>query len=229
MSRVRLFAFAIAVVLSASATAAADDAVKPEPTAPPVNPAIHVSSGDSWTYNIRDDVTGEAKGTITFEITKVSDAEIETRVTQLKLATNGVMTNAEIFDARWRLKDNGKIVFQPYLAATGIPEDLQVGKSWSVKYETIRKGAGLTREVTGLGKVDAWERVTLPNGTAYDAFKIEVSGTLMAATPRKHEMRTIMWFAPAVNRLVKRIDESRDNGKLQDATEQTLGEYKPAK
>ena len=36
-----------------------------------------------------------------------------------------------------------------------------------------------------------------------------------AADNRKHETHTVIWFAPAVNRLVKRIDESCQNGKLE--------------
>ena len=48
------------------------------------------------------------------------------------------------------------------------------------------------------------------------------------ANKHKHETHTVMWYAPSANRLVKRIDEVRDNGKLLDASEQTLREYKPA-
>lgn len=228
MSRIRPSAVAAAIVMIASTAAFADDAVKTDQPPAPANPAIQVSRGDSWTYDLRDDVTDEAKGSLVFEVTKITDAGIETRVTHQVLATKGETTATEVFDARWRLKDNGKFLFQPHLDTTGVPDDLQVGKSWAFKYESQRKGAALTREFTGLGKVAAWERVTLPNGAAYDAFKIDVAATPNSAPAgHKLELHTIMWFAPAVNRVVKRIDESRSNGKLRDASEQTLRAFKP--
>lgn len=213
-----------------AAPAVAGDAAKPETSTAPVNPAIHVSLGDVWSYETRDDITGDVRAVTTFEVTRATDAEIETRVSQRKQATNQQATRTEIFDARWRMKDDGKFVFQPHLDTTGVPDDLQVGKSWSFKFEAQTKGAASTREIAGVGKVEAWERVTLPSGAAYDAFKIDIAFAPKSTNDgRKHEMHAIMWFAPAVNRLVKRIDESRDNGKLRDATQQTLIKYIPAK
>jgi hypothetical protein len=100
---------------------------------------------------------------------------------------------------------------------------------WSFKFEALRKGSAQTEQYAGVGKVEAWERVTLPNGAAYDAFKIDVTDNRQSGlASRKRESHVVMWFAPAVNRLVKMIDESRDNGKLRHATEQTLRDYKPS-
>ena len=226
MSRVKAVASAIFFASFASASAFADDAAKTEPSAAPVNPAIQVSPGDSWTYEVRDDVTGDLLSTATFVATKVTADGIETRVDREQRITNAKTTTTEIFDTRWRLKDNGNVVFRPYSDNSGAPADLQVGKSWSFKYQSLRKGAALTEQFTGAGKVEAWERVTLPNGSAYDAFKIDV--TLSASSGRKREAHSTTWFSPAVNRVIKRIDESRENGKLRDATEQILREYKPA-
>lgn len=216
------------MVVAAGAPAFGDDAVKDGPPAPPAIPAIQVSRGDVWTYDVRDDVADEARGTIAFEVTKVTDGAIETRVVQHRLATNAQVTSADVFDPRWRLKDNGKVVYRPYSDDSGVPDDLQVGKSWSFKFESVRKAAAQTQEFAGAGKVEAWERVALPNGSAYDAFKIDVRFTTSTANNRKREAHTVMWFAPAANRVVKRTDEIRLDGKLQDSTEQTLREYKPA-
>ncbi len=228
MSSTTLFVCVIALIVAAGAPALADDAANANPPAPPANSVIQVSRGDVWTYDVRDDIVDEPKGTIAFEVTKVTDGAIETRTVQHKQATSAETTNADIFDSRWRLKDNSKFVYQPHSDDSGVPEDLQVGKSWSFKFESVRKGAAQTREFAGVGKVEAWERVTLPNGSAYDAFKIDIRFATSTANDRKRETHTVMWFAPAVNRLVKRIDEIRENGKLEDSTEQTLREYKPA-
>jgi len=220
-------AFALVFVAATTVAAVADDAAKSDQTAPPVSPAIQVSPGDSWTYDIRDDITGEVRGTVTFEVAKVTEAEIETRVAKKKQLLHTETTSKEIFDSHWRMKDNGKVVFRPALETTGVPDDLAVGKSWSFKHQASPKGSAVTREFAGVGKVEAWEHVTLPNGSGYDAFKIDVTAAA-AIGNRKQEQHSIMWFAPAVNRLVKRKDESRANGILRDATEQTLREYKRA-
>jgi hypothetical protein len=216
-----------------SPTPAASSApvVAPTPataSAIPTSLEIKVSVGDSWTYDVRDGVTGDARETIVFEVTRIADGNIETRVSQSKRQTGAETTNIEVFDARWRLKDNGKVIFQPYSGLVGAPEDLQIGKSWPINFHAARKGAALTQAIAGVGKLEAWERVTLPNGVAYDAFKIDLRTALTLPNGRKRESHSVQWFAPAVNRVVKRIDENRENGKLRDASEQTLRAYKPA-
>jgi hypothetical protein len=144
------------------------------------------------------------------------------------LSTRAETTSMEVFDARWRLKDNGKVIFRPYSGLVGAPEDLQIGKSWPINFNVARKGAAVTQDVAGAGKLEAWEHVTMPNGVAYDAFKIDLRTAMTLPNGRKRESHSVQWFAPAVNRVVKRIDENRENGKLRDASEQTLRAYKPA-
>jgi hypothetical protein len=228
MRHAKGLSFLAALAVIGAAPALADDAIKADASVAPINPTIQVSRGDAWTYDLRDNVTGDLTGTVAIEVTKASDVAIETRVTQHKRDTNADSVSVEVFDARWRLTDIGKTLFKPYNDATGVPTDLEVGKSWSFKDEADRKGSTLKIEASGVGTVEAWERVTLPSGVAYDAFKIDVSLSSIAANSRKHETHSVIWFAPSVNRFVKRVDETRVNGKLQNATEQTLREYKPA-
>jgi hypothetical protein len=216
-----------------SPTPAASSApvVAPTPataSAIPTSLEIKVSVGDSWTYDVRDGVTGDARETIVFEVTRIADGNIETRVSQSKRSTGAETTNIEVFDARWRLKDNGKVIFRPYSGLVGAPEDLQIGKTWPINFHAARKGAASTQDIAGAGKLEAWEHVTLPSGVAYDAFKIDLRTAMTLPGGRKRENHSVQWFAPAVNRVVKRIDENRENGKLRDASEQTLRAYKPA-
>jgi hypothetical protein len=218
----------VASLAFASAGAAfAQDAAKPDQPAP-AKLAVHVSDGDSWTYDVRDDVTGDPRGTLAFVVTKATSAEIVTSVTFARPAAKGA--NTEVFDARWRMKDNGKVVFRPYRDDTGVPDDMSLGKSWSFKFQTMRKGAVVGQAFAGVGKVEAWERVKLSNAMSFDCYRIDVrQTTTLAANRHRRETHTVMWFAPAANRLVKRTDETRDNGKLLDASTQTLRAYKPAK
>jgi hypothetical protein len=223
MLHARVCAFAAALSLVSTAAFAEDSA-----PAAPDNPPIKVAVGDSWTYELRDQVTGDATGTIAFEVTKISDAGIETRETVTKKGSDVKSSATEVFDARWRLKDNGKVTFRPYSANTGVPDEIKVGKSWTFKYQAVRKEAPGLRNFAGEGKVESFERLKLPSGASFDAFKIDVK--FATTLPNKHKIEThsVMWYAPAANRLVKRTDEVRDNGKVKDATEQTLREYKPA-
>lgn len=229
VSHLSVLAFLCALLATTAVPAVAEDSSKLDPSAAPVDPKIQVSLGDSWTYDLRDEVTGDLKGSVVFEVTKVIDGEIETRTTRQMLTNNAKTTSIQRFDRRWRRTDNGQYVWRPHLDTSGVPDDLGVGKSWSFKFEAARKGSAQTETYAGAGKVEAWERVTLPSGAVYDAFKIDVADSQTSALAgRKHENHAVMWFAPAVNRLVKMIDESRDNGKLRDATEQTLRDYKPS-
>ena len=78
----------------------------------------------------------------------------------------------------------------------------------------------------GKAKVEFWERVAVGNGLSYDAFKIVFNS---AVTPvvnnRKFETHVELWYAPAANRYVKRRYESRQSGKLVEATVETLRDY----
>ena len=46
-------------------------------------PMEDAQTGDHWTYEFRDDITGDVKSTITNTVTDVSASEISTRTAQL--------------------------------------------------------------------------------------------------------------------------------------------------
>jgi hypothetical protein len=50
-------------------------------------------SGDHWTYELRDDITGDIKSTITNSVTDVSNSEISTRIAQLGNPNGGYQTS----------------------------------------------------------------------------------------------------------------------------------------
>jgi hypothetical protein len=57
-----------------------------------VEPMEDPQTGDHWTYELRDDVTGDIKSTITNTVTDVSASEISIRVGQLGNSTTGYQT-----------------------------------------------------------------------------------------------------------------------------------------
>lgn len=226
MSSIARLTMAAAFAVFGGWAALADDDAKPSDPNPPASIKIEVARGDRWTYEVRDDITDELKTILDFAVTDVTDSEIDTRVRYTNAATNAETNGVQVFDPHWRLKDNGAATYRPALEDGDIPADIQVGKAWSYSFEMSRINPPGNFRFAGKAKVESWERVTVGNGLAYDAFKIVFTS---AVTPvvnnRKWEERIELWYAPAANRYVKQIYESRQNGKLVEATIQTLRDY----
>jgi hypothetical protein len=225
-SRFGRLACAVFFSVAGGCAAFADDDPKPSDPNPPATTKIEVARGDRWTYEVRDDITDELKSILDFAVTDVADSEIDTRARFTNVATNAESASVQVFDQNWRLKDNGGAIFKPAEDETGIPADVQLGKAWTYGFEMSRISPAAHFKFVGKAKVYAWERVTVANGLAFDAFKIVYNS---AVTPvvnnRKWEVHVELWFAPAANRYVKRRYESRQNGKLVEASIETLRDY----
>jgi hypothetical protein len=206
----------------------ADDPPKPASGPEPISVVVSVKAGDSWGYEFRDGITNDLISTVQVTVTQVAEGEIDVRNRVAKVKTNDENSTLIVFDRNWRLKDNGKFKYTPFSDDTGIPDGLAVGKSWTY----TRVNSRLTRpqdfKFIGTGKVTAWERITLPSGAVYDAYRIDFTETQTpVVNNRKLEQTVVEWFAPSVNRFVQLTWEARQNGKLSDKTLQFLTEYKP--
>jgi hypothetical protein len=82
------------------------------PVAPPAaaeapdsaaEPMEEPQTGDHWTYEVRDDITGEVKSTITNTVTDVSGTDINVRLTLLGNGNPGYLN----FDRSWNLTNSG--------------------------------------------------------------------------------------------------------------------------
>jgi len=226
MLKFRSLAMAVAFAIAGGCAAFADDDTKPSDPNPPVNPKVEVSRGDRWTYEVRDDITDELKTILDFAVTDVTDSEIDTRARYTNTATNAETNSVQVFDPNWRMKDNGGATFRPGNDQTGIPTDLQVGKTWPFHFDMVRINPPANFRFVGKATVESWERVAVANGLAYDAFKVVYNSAVSpVVNNRKWEEHVELWYAPSANRYVKRRYESRQNGKLFEATVETLREY----
>jgi hypothetical protein len=142
----------------------------------------------------------------------------------------------QIFDRQWRQTEGPKFTFKKYQATWGIPEGVAVGKEWSYNYEARNLETSARSQWTGHGEVTAWEKVTLPSGQSYDAFKIEFHEAWMRTSSNQAEgsppnvrleVNVTEWYAPSVNRYVKRSFESLQNGRTVDASNEVLIGYSP--
>jgi hypothetical protein len=184
-------------------------------------PMEDAQTGDHWTYELRDDITGDIKSTITNTVTDVSNSEIGTRITQLGNSNSGYQT----FDRSWNLTNNGIWRYSPN-DGTGIRPPLAVGKSWSFKSTDLNSTAGISWKRSGTTKVVAQESVTTRAGT-FDTFKIETSFQIQNSNDptKKAQAMQQVWYAPTINHWVKRSFVLRSDGRVRDKSTIELVEY----
>lgn len=187
---------------------------KPEPMEDP-------QLGDHWTYEIRDEITGDVKSTITTTVTDVSATEISIRLAALGKPDVLFQT----FDRSWNATTNGAWRFTPN-DGSGIRVPLEVGKTWPIKSTDLNSTAGVSLKRSGISKVTAKESITTRAGT-FDTFKIESSiRTQNANDPtKKYQAEQQTWYAPAIDHWVKRSFVTRLDGKVRERSTVELVEY----
>jgi DUF3108-like len=224
---------AILATIGLLATAASPSAQTAPSGSPPTTPSPAVESsgspeamedpqtGDHWTYELRDEITGEIKSTVTNTVTDVSNSEISIRIAQLGNSNSGYQT----FDRSWNLINNGIWRYTPN-DGTGIRPPLAVGKTWPIKSTDLNSTAGFSTKRSGTSKVIAQESVTTRAGT-FDTFKIEASYQLQSTNDPTKKFQVVQqtWYAPAVNHWVKRTFASRSDGRVREKSMVELVEY----
>jgi hypothetical protein len=178
-------------------------------------------TGDHWTYELRDEITGDIKSTITNTVTDVSDSEISTRTALLGNPNSGYLT----FDRSWDVTNTGIWRYTPN-DGTGIRAPLAVGKTWSFKSTDLNSTAGVSWKRSGTSKVVAQENVTTRAGT-FDTFKIETSIQIQNANDPTKKIQAVQqtWYAPVIDHWVKRSYVSRSEGRVRDKNTVELVEY----
>jgi hypothetical protein len=199
---------------AASSPPAAEAPAGPEPME-------DAQTGDHWTYELRDDITGDIKSTITNTVTDVSGSEIGTRIATLGNSNSGYQT----FDRSWNLISNGAWRYTPN-DGSGVRLPLAVGKTWPIKSTDLNSTAGYSSKRSGTSKVVGQESVTTRAGT-FDTFKIEASYQVQAVNDptKKAQIVQDTWYAPAINHWVKRSFASRSDGRVREKSTVELVEY----
>jgi hypothetical protein len=177
--------------------------------------------GDHWTYEMRDEITGDLKSTTTHTITDVSATEISVRFEVLGKSGFGYQT----YDRSWDIINSGTWRFTPN-DGSGVRMPLAVGKSWAFKSSDANSTAGISLRRTGTSKVTAKENVTTRAGT-FEAYKIETSIAMRNANDptKKSQFEQQVWYAPELNHWVKRTYVSRSDGQVRDRGALEMVEY----
>ncbi len=200
-----------------------ETAPPPDTTVSPETPkADKARQGDRWTYERKDEVTGEIMGLLTDTVTEVTGKEIVTRRT---FSNKPQFTQTIVYDHNWNTIDNGDWKFTPN-DNSGIVTPLKPGSAWSFNNSARNVTTDALTQTSVQGKVVGQETVTTKAGT-FDTFKIvyakKVKNTLNPA--RQFNMLIDMFYAPAVNHWVRTRFRSLVNGRLQQDNSMELVDY----
>ena len=179
-----------------------------------------VRVGDRWSYDVKDGATGDLRQAITIVVVDVTDKEINTRIS----VAGANRPRVFIFAHDWGRIDDSLWQFQP--PEIGLKTPLSVGKQWRAETGAKNLKTGSALHGSGSAKVLGQEKITTAAGT-FDTFKVE---TVVRQVNNNDQTKaststSVFWFAPAVNRWVKKTAETRFEGRLRDSVVEELTSY----
>jgi hypothetical protein len=180
-----------------------------------------VLPGDRWVYEVKDEITGDLKSTTTVVVLDVSENEINTRV-----SVRGASRPQQIvFDRGWNRIDDSIWKFRPS-DGTGVQGPIQVGKDWRFENKATHFQNGTALSTTGQSKVVGEEKITTSAGT-FDTFKIETTMRQINSNDQTKAamVTTALWYAPNINRWVRKSYTVKIEGRLRDSHTEELVDY----
>jgi hypothetical protein len=177
--------------------------------------------GDRWAYEVTDELTGDLKATTTVVVLDVSENEIHTRV-----STRGATSPRQVvFDRGWSRIDDSVWKFRPS-DGTGIQMPLQLGKEWRFENKATHFQNGTATSTTGQSKVVGAEKITTSAGT-FDTLKIETTMRQINANDQTKAatVSTTLWYAPSINRWVRKTYKLQVEGRLRDSQTEELTDF----
>jgi len=218
------FLATVGLLLSASALTAqtpTNSAPAPAASESTVETMEDPQVGDHWTYEVRDDISGDVKATTTNTITDVSATDVSVRTSALGNSNFGYIN----YDRSWNRTSNDTWRFTPS-DGNGIRLPLAVGTTWSAKANDVNRTSGFSWKRSVKSKVVAQESFTTRAGT-FDTFKIEITSEFQSSKdPSKRFQETAQgWYAPAIDHWVKQSFVTRSDGRVRNKTTTELIEY----
>ena len=215
-----LATFGLLVSICASTAQTPNSSPAPATTGSPAQETMEdVQIGDHWTYEFRDDISGDVKSVLTNTVTDLTDSQIGISITRAGNTSSSYQT----YDRFWNLIKSGLHRYSPN-DGTGIQAQLGAGKTWSIRSNDVNGGFTAKRSVTS--KVIAQESVTTPAGT-FDTFKIETSIQLQNSNNATDKAQAVIqtWYAPSIDHWVKRNSVTRSDGRVRANSTVELVEY----
>jgi hypothetical protein len=228
MAAMRAVLTAALCLFAAAGRAESEGETKPDsPKIPPVVDSIPVKPGDRWTYRWIDDIVGETKSYQTYTLTEIKDGAFSVAIAVSPVGQSQPTTGLHVYDENWGLLDDGVWTRKVGDPVTGVRLPLKVGAKWEQHFTASRKNPDRESTIDATSVVTAYEEVSLRFGLTYDAFKIETNEAVTGVGGGPSAaLKVTLWYAPAVNRYVKRVIESRTNDRLQSRIVEALTDYK---
>jgi hypothetical protein len=184
--------------------------------------------GDSAVFRNLDLRTGEKRDTAMVVVMVDADKIVH----ELSGSTSGTRTYTRDYNLL-EIKTGERVTFtaKPFWASLRFP--LEVGQTWDgfFEAEAVVRPRNRSTQWRWKAKVVAAETVTVEAGT-FQAFKIEYDGRYFAHQSDQSwtgSHKETAWFAPAINRFVKREVEQRAPGRnFLDHHVVELVSFKPA-
>jgi hypothetical protein len=174
-------------------------------------------AGDRWSYSYRDDLTGEDKGVANFVVLQADGREIVVR--HNVRGKDGPRTM--YFTPQWARIDDNLWKFGPH-DGLNIPNNPRVGRQWRIDHVAENLRTGMRLNVTGTARISGMDQITTAAGT-FEAYRIDVADRRTNADSYAvAEGRTTIWYAPQVDRWVRRKFEIYVDGRLREATSDEL-------
>ena len=202
------------VICLLAGSAYAQGANDARPSAPaPSKPVISMEEpmpGDFWTYELRDEISGNVTAVRKNLVTEVSATEISIRFNIEGRPTEGF----NVYDRSWNLKSAAPWKYTPH-DGSGIQSPPKAGASWKSEGDDINGSNGFIWKRSVRSKVVGQETLTTKAGT-FETFKIETTINRRPTNDPTQKMEIIQqtWYAPAVDHWVKRTQVGRVNGNL---------------
>jgi hypothetical protein len=180
-----------------------------------------VLPGDRWVYEVKDEITGDLKHTTTVVVLDVSEKEISARV-----STRGQERPRQIaFDLSWNRIDDSVWRYRPSDGA-GVRFPLEVGREWRFENKATHFQNGTAISTTGRSKVVGQEKIATSAGT-FDSYKVETSMRQLNSNDQTKAatVDATLWYAPSVNRWVRKTYKLHMEGRLRDSHTEELVDY----
>jgi len=177
--------------------------------------------GDRWSYDIKDALTGDLRLAVTIVAAEINEKEITTRTS----VRGKDRPNTIVFNPDWGRIDDGVWKHRPS-DLLGIKKPLQIGKQWRAEGNSTNVQTGVAMQTSGLAKVVGQEQITTPAGM-FDTFRVELTVRQINTKDQTKSttLTVVLWYAPAINRWVRKNTEVRFEGRLRDSFSDELTEY----
>lgn len=187
------------------------------------NATAQPKKGDQWTYDYTDLTTNTPAATTTYTVTEVANSEVTVSVSKLGAPGSWLL----VFDKDWNVKQDNLWKNLPG-DGLGFQLPLKVGQAWPISGSNKNVQNGAVFRHQGKSRVVDETKIQTSAGE-FDAFKIvsDLKWFAINGGGLKSDIHAETWFAPEINRIVKRTYTSHLAGHVASSYTMELTDNSP--